>query len=764
MRKYLVFLLIFLSASLVFGYEGDSLGNHKAKRNLGLDGHRLLFDANGTAYVVYDGTAYVIKFSSSIGLPDGTVLTSTAVFCAGNGFVNPATEQLQMVGYAIITSSDITWGTGEGIYSITDDYIVFEGRGGSDNTDVRWNLDGIRPVLDSPTDNRIEIAEILHVTNIEAGSLRGSGVEVINISTGKCKITPKATADFTLVFDADSLGYIGDDDVNITTMTATLWDGGQYTDIKFKNIEAVGTVTTGSTIKIGNGYVGGAQLTGFIHFDESNNQIIVRPVNNNLYRSTFTPTGGLSLAGDLTATNQILANYIIANSSIGTSGNLEVKGYIFVDDVLNAKNGIEVTNNDLTLTGVNLQMAGQDLTIGATGKVICDRFENSQTDLCMYLDPLTKGVTFYEDIEVLGDVKIIGDNLDLGSANLDYVNYRVEVDTDYYSKSGAIILDTVGASQNSPSLYFRADDGGVEEEAEMHVVQGADPYLRISVDDDNSSPVLTGVLDIHDTVLALSTDNTVDIGAAADNRPKDYHGAGNIVIAGTINTGQGATEVYAMNQALQTTNDVTHKNITATYGVIGATLNITGRGDFDGDVHADAFYDASGVVTDGNLNAEENLEAEQFTTAGYTNASIYLHQEEITYAGATSTASLFTIKLPDSTDPNFAFTSMNWSRQWDDSTVNIYVTFVTSSTSEENAFLEVGISTCPFISGSWEIYESTTAVGSGWCDKRVATMTITSTNVLEDGKHISVHCGREDVDSCANTVYVLNVKFAYTKD
>ncbi|MBA3065552.1 hypothetical protein FP828_03570 [bacterium] len=56
-----------------------------------------------------------------------------------------------------------------------------------------------------------------------------------------------------------------------------------------------------------------------------------------------------------------------------------------------------------------------------------------------------------------------------------------------------------------------------------------------------------------------------------------FTGAGN---AATINTGQGANEVYAMNQDVETTDDVTHRNVTATFGVTAATLTVVTSLDF----------------------------------------------------------------------------------------------------------------------------------------------------------------------------------------
>ena len=83
-------------------------------------------------------------------------------------------------------------------------------------------------------------------------------------------------------------------------------------------------------------------------------------------------------------------------------------------------------------------------------------------------------------------------------------------------KAGAFTMDDEGTNVNSPTFSLKGDDGGVEEEASLYLVQGADPYLRLSVDDDNTSPVLTAVLDIHDTVIANSTPGLTALGSTSN--------------------------------------------------------------------------------------------------------------------------------------------------------------------------------------------------------------------------------------------------------
>ena len=93
-------------------------------------------------------------------------------------------------------------------------------------------------------------------------------------------------------------------------------------------------------------------------------------------------------------------------------------------------------------------------------------------------------------------------------------------------------LDSPFNSTDSPALSFKGDNAGAEVEGSVYLVTGVDPHLRISVDDDGTSPTLTAVMDIYDDALLFPTDNTVDIGASGATRPKDYYGAGNVTAAG----------------------------------------------------------------------------------------------------------------------------------------------------------------------------------------------------------------------------------------
>jgi hypothetical protein len=103
--------------------------------------------------------------------------------------------------------------------------------------------------------------------------------------------------------------------------------------------------------------------------------------------------------------------------------------------------------------------------------------------------------------------------------------------------NGVVTIDDTGTGVNSPVLSLKGDSGGTEVEGQIQLIFGADPYVRISVDDDDSTPAMTGVIDIHDSALSFVNDDTTDIGAAGANRPKDLYLSGDATLANLDSSG-----------------------------------------------------------------------------------------------------------------------------------------------------------------------------------------------------------------------------------
>lgn len=160
---------------------------------------------------------------------------------------------------------------------------------------------------------------------------------------------------------------------------------------------------------------------------------------------------------------------------------------------------------------------------------------------------------------------------------------------------------TSGTDHNSPPIRIKADSGGTEVESTIYTAYGADPYLRVSVDDDDSTPALTAVIDIHDTVIAFPTDNIVDIGAPGANRPKDIHCAGNIVPGGTVD-GVTVSAIALDNMPTTASSNISMDNQDVNdVGDIDVDVVTGSSATFSGDVEANAFHgdgsDLTGVTS-----------------------------------------------------------------------------------------------------------------------------------------------------------------------
>ena len=82
----------------------------------------------------------------------------------------------------------------EYISNTTDDYIEFQGVGG-DATDIRFDLDGTHPVIDSPNDSKIELAEDVVITRdleVSGGDI-DMGTPIISADGSVLKFKPDGT-------------------------------------------------------------------------------------------------------------------------------------------------------------------------------------------------------------------------------------------------------------------------------------------------------------------------------------------------------------------------------------------------------------------------------------------------------------------------------------------------------------------------------------------------------------------------------------------
>ena len=164
---------------------------------------------------------------------DGGNITFTMGNASGSGtdglirfFIEGGTTKGAFLGLANLTQTrtytfpDVTGeiqvltaggATPESITNATDDFVVTTGVGGTDNTDIRWDLDGTHPILDSPTDTKIEIAEILDVTNVINTSIGLDAIGAVDLDYGSADVTDHtfvtdSTGDGEMVLPNNSIG------------------------------------------------------------------------------------------------------------------------------------------------------------------------------------------------------------------------------------------------------------------------------------------------------------------------------------------------------------------------------------------------------------------------------------------------------------------------------------------------------------------------------------------------------------------------------
>jgi hypothetical protein len=111
--------------------------------------------------------------------------------------------------------------------------------------------------------------------------------------------------------------------------------------------------------------------------------------------------------------------------------------------------------------------------------------------------------------------------------------------------SGYIYQADPGTNENSFVFAQRADNATVVQSATAQVIYGSDPYWRFSAP--NDAGTATPVFDMHDNVIAFTSDNVVDIGASGANRPKDMYLAGDLWVSGTFH---GITSITTYGDTL----------------------------------------------------------------------------------------------------------------------------------------------------------------------------------------------------------------------
>jgi len=133
----------------------------------------------------------------------------------------------------------LTLANSELIQNSTDDMVEFIGAGGSDNTDLRIDLDGAYPVLTSPTDSAIQVAEDFIVDGKVdiGGTVSGAAYNVI---------ADASTASSAIIDSDDDLYIEGSLEVGQSTVLnkiAYTWPSADGSSLQVLHTDGSGSLT-----------------------------------------------------------------------------------------------------------------------------------------------------------------------------------------------------------------------------------------------------------------------------------------------------------------------------------------------------------------------------------------------------------------------------------------------------------------------------------------------------------------------------------------
>ncbi len=301
--------------------------------------------------------------------------------------------------------------------------------------------------------------------------------------------------------------------------------------------------------------------------------------------------------GEMTATKRL---GITSNGSVEVVGNLTLGNLTLSgDDITSSSGTIDFSDDHLTTTG-NITCGTLNATTTLFGNITIS-IDDISSDTG-HVDMGTTNLTFGNltvssaGVQTTGAIPIAieaGEGLTLGSGT---GNMTLASPFDWYASSGgnmsltstgdmSLSADNInttgnvsvgnfqatsvvanltfadpGTSANSYDLIFTADSATTAQTAKIGLIYGADPYLRISVDDDAASPALMATLDIHDTLMSFGTGTAgVDYiftfnGETNDGNITFMEDENRFDFSGDVNVASG--KVYKINGTTLAASDV----------------------------------------------------------------------------------------------------------------------------------------------------------------------------------------------------------------
>jgi len=324
-----------------------------------------------------------------------------------------------------------------------------------------------------------------------------------------------------------NISYVPEDEANKVTSISSSSTDVEYPSAKLVYDQLLLKMTritsVDNTLPRFDGTDGSVKSTNIL-VDDSDNVSAV----GTLGCGAITSTGTLALG----------ANSITMSGSIGVDGTRVTKGW-FTD--LEVTNDITIGGNALAtiyqpLDGTLTAIAG--LTIGAneliygTGVDAFSMLAVNATATNKFLRQVSSGALSWEAL-VAGDIPdILSIYLPLAGGTM----------------TGGITFGDPGTDLDSYAITLIADDGGMAQSGTIQIANGVNPYIRFSPP--NASGAATATVDMRSDLISMASDNTVDLGAAAEGRLKD------IYIAGSLGaTASRVTKGWFTD--LESTNDIT---------------------------------------------------------------------------------------------------------------------------------------------------------------------------------------------------------------
>ena len=229
---------------------------------------------------------------------------------------------------------------------------------------------------------------------------------------------------------------------------------------------------------------------------------------------------------------------------VDSSGNVTIAGDLTVNGTTTTINTVTwtVDDNNIELGSVAVP---DDTTADGGGITL-----KGATDKTIIWDNANDNWTFNQAVNVESGLSYKINNVDINTGGtLSNVAYLDQSNTFTNNQ----LISNAGNNTNSYKISLVSNAGGVSQTGSIQTLYGADPYIRISAPNDSGAE--TAVIDIHDTAITFSTDNTVDIGSSGANRPKNLYMSGDIDIVGSykigtanINTGGTLSNVAYLDQ------------------------------------------------------------------------------------------------------------------------------------------------------------------------------------------------------------------------